>query len=167
MRRNAKYWREKLDMLPHPEGGHFKETYRSEEVAKKEHLPEHFPGDRNFSTGIFYLLEKDECSKFHRIKSDEMWHFYDGTSLTIYEINEAGDLIEHKLGLDADNGQKPQVLIKKNVWFGAKLDDPDSYCLAGCTVSPGFHFEDFEMGKRDDLTAQFPNHEKIIRRLSK
>ena len=166
MKRSASYWKEKLKMLPHPEGGFFKETYRAEELTRKEHLPERFKGDRNHSTGIFYLLEKDQCSKFHRIKSDEMWHFYDGESLIVYEFDEDSKLIENKLGLNVDENEIPQLTIKAGRWFGAKMSKPDSYCLAGCTVSPGFHFDDFEIGDRDELLKMFPQHGKIIEQLT-
>lgn len=164
--RDAQYWLEKLKLLPHPEGGFFIETYRSEEVYHEKHLPERFTGERNISTSIYYLLENDQCSKLHRIKSDEMWHFYDGSGLIIYAIDAKGNLTENKLGLNCDEGDSPQVLIKAGDWFGAKLNKPGTYCLAGCTVSPGFHFEDFEMGDRKNLLELFPQHEDIILKLT-
>ena len=77
---SAKYWIEKLNFEKHPEGGWFKEVYRSEEVIPKKSLPEYFPGSRNISTSIYYLLEGDDFSAFHRIKSDEIWHYYEGNS---------------------------------------------------------------------------------------
>ena len=164
--KNAEFWIEKLKMQPHPEGGFFKETYRSEVIIQREHLPERFSGERNISTSIYYLLENKQCSKLHRIKSDEMWHFYDGSGLIIFVINEKGNLSENRLGLNHEEGESPQVLIKAGDWFGAKVNKPDSYCLTGCTVSPGFHFEDFEMGNRKDLLELFPKHKDIIRQLT-
>lgn len=166
MKRSASYWKEKLKMLPHPEGGFFKETYRAEGLIRKEHLSERFKGDRNFSTGIFYLLEKDQCSKFHRIQSDEMWHFYDGDCLIVFEFDEDGNLIENKLGLNIEEGEIPQLTIKAGRWFGARLNKPDTYCLAGCTVSPGFHFDDFEMADRNKLILEFPQNKSIIEKLT-
>lgn len=164
--RDAVYWIRKLKMLPHPEGGFFKETYRSEELLPGKHLPERFSGDRNISTSIYFLLENEQCSKLHRIKSDEMWHFYEGCGLIIYAIDAKGILTENKLGLNCDEGESPQVLIKAGDWFGARLNKPGTYCLAGCTVSPGFHFEDFEMGNREKLLESFPEHAEIIKLLT-
>lgn len=166
MERNSKYWIEKLNMLPHPEGGYFKETYRSEESINKNHLPARFAGDRNHSTAIYYLLENEQTSKLHRIKSDEMWHYHDGEGLIIYSIDKDGNLTENKLGLKIETGESPQILIPAGEWFGAKLNKPNSYCLAGCTVSPGFHFDDFEMGERKSLMESFPQHKKIIEQLT-
>ncbi|MEZ4689701.1 MAG: cupin domain-containing protein [Ignavibacteria bacterium] len=160
------YWIEKFGMDVHPEGGYFKESYRAGEIIKSGHLPERFKGDRNFSTSIYYMLKEDQYSKLHRIKSDEMWHFYDGSGLDIYEIDGDGILTVHKLGLDLEEGQTPQVLIKAGNWFGARVNKPDSFCLAGCTVSPGFDFEDFQLGSRDELIKQFPDHKKIIEQLT-
>ncbi|MEO8666543.1 MAG: cupin domain-containing protein [Ignavibacteria bacterium] len=164
--KSAAYWKEKLILNPHPEGGYFKETYRAQEVFHKEHLPQRFSGDRVHSTGIYYLLSDQDVSKFHRIKSDEMWHFYDGVGVTIYEIDVNGNFKAHKLGLNIDDGELPQVLIKGGNWFGAKVSKPDSYCLCGCTVSPGFHFEDFEMADRENLMQMFPEHRNIIEELT-
>lgn len=164
--KDAKYWIEKLEMLPHPEGGYFKETYRSSEIINEKHLPERFTGDRNISTSIYYLLQNEDCSKLHRIKSDEMWHFYDGSGLIIYEINNQGILIENKLGLDFNTNESPQIVIKDGNWFGAKVIKPNSFCLAGCTVSPGFDFADFEFGNREKLLSEFPEHKEIILQLT-
>lgn len=166
MKRNAEYWIKNLKMIPHPEGGFYKETYRSEESISKEHLPQRFSNDRNFGTAIFYLLENNQTSKFHRLKSDEMFHFYDGSGMTIFIIDEKGNLEFKKLGLKIELKEYPQILLKAGVWFGAKVTDENSYCLAGCTVSPGFDFEDFEMGDRKKLTEMFPDHIKIINELT-
>lgn len=164
--KDAKYWIGKLKLVPHPEGGYFKETYRSEEILKSHHLPVRFAGDRSVSTSIYYLLENEQCSKLHRIKSDEMWHFYDGTGINIYSIDEKGNFTESKLGLNIDEEELPQVLIKAGDWFGAKISKPGSYSLAGCTVSPGFHFDDFELADRKNLLKVFPQHEDIILKLT-
>lgn len=160
--KDAEYWIEKLKLLPHPEGGYYKETYRSEEIINRDHLPQRFIGHRNISTSIYYLLQNGQFSKLHRIKSDEIWHFYDGCGLIIYSIDNNGKLTKNKLGINIEEGESPQILIKAGDWFGAKVSKPDSYCLAGCTVSPGFHFEDFEMGNREELTKLFPEYLSII-----
>lgn len=164
--KNSEYWVRELKLLPHPEGGYFKETYRSDTFISREHMPAGFKDHRNISTSIYYLLSGNQISKLHRIKSDEMWHFYDGSGLIIYSIDKKGKLTENRLGLDTEKSETPQVLIKAGDWFGAKVNKPDSYCLAGCTVSPGFHFDEFEMGDREELFKLFPDHKLIIEKLT-
>lgn len=155
----AEHWITKLDLLPHPEGGYYKETYRSSEMS--DSLPERFSGPRNFSTAIYFLLRSQDRSMFHRIKSDELWHFYAGSSLSIYVLADKR-LKVFKLGHNVDKGEALQVTIPANCWFGALVNDPDSFTLAGCTVSPGFDFEDFEFASRNELLGEFPGNEKII-----
>ncbi|MBS1517034.1 MAG: cupin domain-containing protein [Bacteroidetes bacterium] len=162
MKRTPEFWKEKLSLNDHPEGGYFKEVYRSVDIVNREHLPAGFNGDRNFSTSIYYLLSGNDTSKFHRIKSDELWHFYDGSTLLIYEIESSGNLKIHRLGTDIEKGDLPQTVIRASNWFGAKPENTDTFCLAGCTVSPGFHFEDFEMADRNYLLKNYPEHSGII-----
>lgn len=166
MNNTAEKWIKSLKLIPHPEGGYYRETYRSEESCSVKNLPPGYSGDRNFSTAIFYLLEKNQISKFHRLKSDEIFHFYDGDGMIFRIINNAGNLTERKLGINYKEGQIPQILMKAGEWFGAELINPGTYCLAGCTVSPGFHFDDFELGDRDELLEMFPQHSKIIKQLT-
>ncbi len=161
--RTSELWIQKLKLQPHPEGGWFKETYRSPERVVAEALPGRFTGKRNFSTAIYYLLEKGDFSAFHRIKSDEIWHFYDGDSLEIIEINSSGEKITHYLGLDTESNSAPQVIISAGSWFAAR--PLGLYTLAGCTVSPGFDFNDFEMASKTELLKQFPQHQGILGKL--
>lgn len=163
----AEYWIEKLGLEKHPEGGWFKEVYRSKEKIKTEHLPERFGGERHHSTSIYFLLTSDTFSAFHRIKSDELWHFYDGTPVTIHMINEGGEYSQVTLGHDVDKGEVLQYVVPHSVWFGAEVKDMDSYSLVGCTVAPGFHFDDFELAKRDELSGKSPEHKGIIARLTR
>ncbi|MBC7540662.1 MAG: cupin domain-containing protein [Bacteriovorax sp.] len=130
-------------LLPHPEGGYFRETYRSE-----------------FSTGIFYLLSKGQKSSFHRINSDEMWHFYGGDKIAIVEITNKGTIKETIL--DKNN---VQYLVPAGVWFGAYLPDDSEYVFTGCTVAPAFHFKDFEMGEKDKMLIEFPKAKMMIDKL--
>ncbi|HVO74309.1 MAG TPA: cupin domain-containing protein [Ignavibacteriaceae bacterium] len=167
MRKTAEYYIEKLGLLPHPEGGFFKETYRSNGIIKKDCLKHGYSGDRTFSTLIYFLLKGKNFSAMHRLKSDEIWHYYDGCSVKIVIINENGVLRKLILGGDLSKRESFQAVIPKNSWFGAELADKNSYALIGCTVSPGFEFEDFEIGKRKDLLIQFPEFEKEIKRLTK
>lgn len=149
-------------MLKHPEGGYYKETYRSTEGVLKASLPDRFGGDRSFCTGIYFLLQKGEFSAFHRIKSDEMWHFYYGSPLNVYVINTKGKLEVLKLGDNFDKGEQFQAVVPAGSWFASAPADEGSFSLVGCTVSPGFDFADFAMAKKEDLIQQFPQHKEVI-----
>ncbi len=157
----------KLDLKEHVEGGFYKETYRSSGIIKKDSVPENFDGDRNYSTGIFFLLTSDTFSAFHRIKQDEMWHFYEGSPLTIHMIDKDGVYSFQRIGLDLDGGELPQFTVPKNTWFASEVEDPNTYCLSGCTVSPGFDFADFELGERKELIKAFPKFRDVIHRLTR
>jgi len=161
----AEYWIEHLELIAHPEGGFYKETYRSDEMVPKNGLPKRFETDRNFSTAIYFLLRSQDLSMFHRIKSDELWHYHAGTSLSIYVLTP-DKVVTHTLGPEVEKGQHPQVIIPANCWFGAKVNESNSYVLTGCTVAPGFDFQDFELGKRTDLLKEFPQHSSIIEMLT-
>jgi uncharacterized protein len=162
---NVDYWINHLNLLPHPEGGYYKEMYRSSEVISSSALPDRFEGDRHFSTAIYFLLRSEDRSVFHRIKTDEVWHFYQGSTLLIYVLHP-NELKIFKLGSDLENGESLQVVIPANCWFGALVEKPESFALCGCTVAPGFDFNDFEMAKREDLLAAYPNEREIIQRLT-
>lgn len=167
MKINADYFITKFNLQKHPEGGYFSENYRSSEIIKNEHLPKRYNSDRCFSTCIYFLLESDDFSSFHRIKSDEIWHFYAGSPLTVYKIDEKGDMQQLLLGNDPTNGESFYALIKKGQWFAAKTNHPDSFTLVGCTVAPGFEFDDFELANRRELINQFPQHKNLITRLTR
>lgn len=163
MPENAKYWIDLLKLKKHPEGGYYRENYRSEEIIHKKNLPDRYSGFRNFSTSIYFLLESHEFSAFHRIKSDEIWHFYAGSPLTIISINGNGQLTESNLGNNPENGEVFQHTIPKGNWFMARVNGAGSFSLAGCTVAPGFDFDDFELGKKDELIRKFPGHAQLLR----
>lgn len=165
MHPKAKKYIIQLQLRKHPEGGYFKEVYRSGELILPEHLPKRYKQSRNFSTSIYFLLEGKQFSSFHILKSDELWHFYDGSAVILYIINQNGELSIHKLGRNADC--ELQLTIEKQNWFAAEVKDKKSFSLFGCTVSPGFDFDDFELGKRDDLIKKFPQHSALIKRLTK
>lgn len=166
MNAEARNYIEKLQLEPHPEGGFFKEVYRSGEIIQPEGLPERFRKGRVFSTSIYFLLVGRQVSNFHRIKSDEIWHYYDGSGVNIFEIDSTGLLSQHKLGKDTGKGEEFQVVINSNNWFAAELIDKKSFCLVGCTVSPGFEFSDFELAARQDLIKTFPQHRDLIMRFT-
>ncbi len=162
MTKSATYWKNKLQLLEHPEGGCFKETYRSDEQIPADGLPERFSDARAFSTSIYFLLEKHEFSAFHRIKSDETWHFHDGAPLEIHAISPEGNHHQYLLGLDPENGYTPQVTIPHGHWFAAH--SLGEFTLMGCTVAPGFDFLDFEMGSETQLLSAFPHHADLIKK---
>ena len=162
---NAKYWIEKLKMQAHPEGGYFKESYRSSEMIM---AGERFSGKRRVSTAIYYLLKNKAPSHFHRIKSDEMWHFYDGSVITIYEITQDGRLLSHSLGNPLHHAAAElQIVIPAGNWFAAEVQAEGEFGLAGCTVAPGFEYEDFELASRKQLLAEYPQHAAIIHQFTR
>lgn len=166
MIRNSTYWIEKLKLQKHPEGGYYKEIYRSDELITADSLPDRFAGDRCFSTSIYFLLENEDFSAFHKIKSEEIWHYYQGDSLTIFTIDDHGILNNYKLGCIPENNEHLQVVVPRNTWFAAKLNNKTTFSLLGCTVAPGFDFNDFELAKRDSLIRLFPQHTGIIKDLT-
>ncbi|CAB1068956.1 FIG018171: hypothetical protein of Cupin superfamily [Olavius algarvensis Delta 1 endosymbiont] len=159
---NAEYWINKLDLRSHPEGGYFKETYRSREVIAKQALPARFSGDRVFSTCIYFLLNQKEFSAFHVIQQDELWHFYEGSSLTIHIIDPSGEYTAVKLGTRIDRGESFQAVVRAGCWFAAAVDDTEAYALVGCTVAPGFDFADFKLADRKMLVELYPAHREMI-----
>lgn len=159
-----------LNLSPHPEGGYFRETYRSPMNLPVHQQTEAFDGPRAACTGIYYLLGAGDFSAFHRIKSDEMWHHYEGEALTIHQIFSDGLYQAVTLGRDIGAGGRPQYVIPAGTWFAVTVDadpeaNPDAYTLAGCTVSPGFDFKDFEMAKGYMLKNAFPEHADLISEL--
>jgi len=165
--RDAKYWIEKLGLAPHPEGGYYRQTYRAELIIGKEALPPVFSGGRPAATAICFLLNSGDFSAFHRLRSDEIWHFYAGGTLVVHVIGEDGKRSEILLGNDAEGGEVFQGAVKAGCWFGARAKDPRTFALVGCTVSPGFDFADFEMGKREELVRSYPQHRELIARLTR
>lgn len=163
---DAQYWVEHLQLTAHPEGGYFREIYRSSELITASALPARYEGDHAFTTSIYFLLTDAQFSAFHRLKSDEIWHFYGGTSLTLYIINPDGELKQIQLGNRFENGEHFQVIVEANQWFAAKVNQPNSYALVGCTVAPGFDFSDFELANRKELISQYPHHQKLITQLT-
>jgi uncharacterized protein len=167
MTKEAAYWVEKLNLSRHPEGGYFRQTFRADELMNKAHLPERFSGPRVLSTAIYYLLPGDEVSWLHRLKADEVWHFHTGSALSLYIIDPQGQLAQMWLGANFERGEAFQAAIKAGHWFGAIVEDPSSYSLIGCTVSPGFEYEDFELGDRNFLIERYPQYRSIIEKLTK
>ncbi|MEM7086924.1 MAG: cupin domain-containing protein [Bacteroidota bacterium] len=156
-----------LDLSPHPEGGYFKETYRSSGTISETELGDPYDGKRNFATSIYFLLHSETFSAFHKIHQDEQWHFYMGAPIKLHVIAPNGDYWYKNIGNDLSQGEVPQYMVPGGHWFAAEVPEKDSFALAGCTVAPGFDFKDFHMPKRDELTALFSQHADLIKRLTR
>lgn len=164
---NSRYWIEKLHLLPHPEGGYFREIYRAEGIIAQPSLPMRYNGGRMYSTTIYYLLGSNDISSLHRLKSDEQWFHIDGSALTIHSIDSSCNYTTHHIGKDLEKGELPHAVVPAGCWFGGTVDDPDAFALVGCVVAPGFDFDDFELGKRDELVQRFPQHKSLIEKLTR
>mgnify|MGYP002759790480 CR=1 FL=1 len=143
----------KLRMQPHPEGGYYYETYRSNEVTAD---------GRALYTSIYFLLETGNISHFHRIDSDELWYYQGGDSLTVHMIYPDGKYEAVKLGLDVMNGEVPQFLVPKHTIFASSVEEDNAWSFVGCMVSPGFTFEGFELFTKDELKQVYPHLEGVI-----
>lgn len=164
MNSKARYYIDKLELQKHPEGGFYREIYRAGEMFFTETIPAKKLNKKNISTSIYFLLTGRDKSLFHRLKSDEIWHFYDGCDVKIYIIDIDGNLSEVQLGRSREVFQ---FVIPKNSWFAAELTDKSSFALVGCTVSPGFDFKDFELADRNKLLKKYSEHEKLIKQFTK
>ena len=137
------YWIRELQLIPHPEGGYYRVTYTSQLRVPT------LGGERAASTAIYFLLSGRDFSAFHRIASDELWHFYAGNALVVYVIDAAGNSSEMRV----DGVGSFQAVVKAGCWFASRLEEPVGFALVGCTVAPGFDFADFELAKRAELVA--------------
>jgi hypothetical protein len=156
----AKSFIEQLNLIPHPEGGYFRETYRSKESTLNSDGEK-----RSQSTAIYFLLENENKSHFHRIKSDELWFFHQGQPIEILYFENAV-LHTIQLGNDFQLGQVPQAVIPAHVWFASRLVGGKGYGLVSCTVAPGFDFLDFEMATKQNLLSEFPEYSEIIEEMT-
>jgi len=163
--KTARDWIHALGLLPHPEGGFYRETYRS---------PRLLGGRTPVSTAIYFLLRRRDFSAFHRIGSDEMWHLYAATPLTrlrVWRITPEGGLGTFLLGTEPARNEVFQELVPAGDWFAAEVevldggDEEQAYALVGCTVSPGFLFSELELAD-DSLAWRWPEHSELLRRLS-
>lgn len=134
-----------MGLQRHPEGGWFREVYISDDIVPPSALPSGFNGERHFSTSIYYLLEGKDFSAFHRIKSDEIWHYYGGSSAIEIVMLIDKQIVRYVLGANLEANDNLQVVVPKETWFAASLKNPNGFAVAGCTVSPGFNFSDFQL----------------------
>jgi predicted cupin superfamily sugar epimerase len=160
--RNSEYWIQHLNLLPHPEGGFFREMYRSNIGIEQQALPYGYKGARRLCTSIYFLLRSQDISKLHRLKSDEIWYYHFGSSLKIIMIDNEGQKHTKLLGPNSEKSEQFQVEIPAGTIFGAVVTDENSYCLVSCIVAPGFDFGDFELFDREDLLQAYPKHSDFI-----
>ncbi len=166
MPKDAPYWIRNLSLTPHPEGGFYREVYRSMEIVPQSALPNRFTGGRSFSTSIYYLLEKGDFSAFHRIRSDEVWHFYGGEPLDLHVLHN-GQYECVIIGAEISEGHHLQYTVPAGAWFASEPREGSTYSLVGCTVSPGFDFADFELANRVELVEVYPQYSAVITRLTR
>lgn len=156
-----------LKLSPHPEGGFFRETYRSKGVMDLESPDSGLSAKRNFSTCIYFLLTSETFSAFHRICHDEIWHFYDGSPVRIYMLSATGEYSDIEMGRNIEKGEVPQFVIPGGTLFAAEVLSENDFTLVGCTVSPGFDYRDFELPDRNRLISEYPQHKGIITRMTR
>ena len=159
MTKSAQYWIDKLGLIPHPEGGYYKEIFRSANGVTRAGATE----PKQACTSIYYLLEGRDFSGFHRLASDELWYFHKGAPLHIHVLDNRGNHTTIELS-DADTGSL-QAIIPPNTWFASEIPQGTGFALVSCAVAPGFDFAEFEMAKKDELLAQYPQHTALLERL--
>ena len=158
-----------LGLKPHPrEGGWYVRTYEAGEMVAAEAFADgRYASARRTGTAIYYLLEPDTFSEMHRLKSDEVFHFYAGDAVEMLQLREGGRGAVVVIGNDLMRGERPQVVVERGVWQGSRLVAGGKWALLGCTVSPGFEFEDYEMGVREELSAGWPEFAREIAALTR
>jgi hypothetical protein len=149
------------------EGGFYRETYRSRLRFPAAFLPKAYDGKRNAGTAIYYLLTAESFSAFHRLKSDEVYHFYQGDPVELFVLGPKGSVERRSLGSSLTKGTRPQAVVPKGCWQGARLAPGGRFALLGTTVFPGFDFSDFELGDREKLLKLYPRHRSTIIGLTK
>lgn len=154
-----------LGLSPHPEGGYYRETYRDDLVLPASALPHH-GGARNASTAILFLLPAGSFSAFHRIASDELWHFHLGDPLVVHVLHPDGRREDIRIGSDVLAGERLQAAVPRGAVFGARVADGGRFSLVGCTVAPGFDFADFVIPPRQELLDAFGDHAELVRALT-
>ena len=154
---------EQLELEAHPEGGFYRRTFES-----KLFMADSEGREVRIASAIYYYLASDDFSAWHRLDTDEMFHFYSGTSLTLHMINSEGKLSHISLGDPcSDAAYIAQFVVPRDNWFALEVDAENSYSLVGCTNFPEFQLDKFEIAKRRELAEQFPDHKCIIERLTR
>jgi uncharacterized protein len=150
---------EKLNLQAHPEGGFYAEVYRSPLELETQN------GKRNLMTSIYFLLTSDNVSRFHQIKSDEMWFYHEGNPLIVHVLSNKG-YEQLLLGPSLIAGHQPQQMVKAGAIFGSTVEGDNSYSLVSCVVAPGFDFSDFRLVPQHELLSNWPDESDIITRLT-
>lgn len=163
----SNYWIERLNLQKHPEGGHYVSTYRSAEAVEAAALPARYKGKRHLGSSIYFLVTTAHYSAFHRLQTDEIWHFYTGSCLTLHILYPNGRYEKKLMGPNFEQGERFQYVVKAGTWFAAEVVAADAYSLMGCTLAPGFDFDDFELASRQPLTDRYPPHASLIHRLTR
>lgn len=158
---NEEYYIHTLEMNKHPEGGYYKEMYRSNDQIPRASLPQRFNGDRNFATAIYYLLSGNDKSHLHKIDADEMWLFLAGSPMLVHYINTDNELVTMRIGKPEQGGSFFGV-VPHGAWFCAEPEDKTGFSLVSCVVAPGFDFKGFILGTGDELLAEYPQHREFI-----
>ena len=156
---------DKLDLQNHPEGGYYKEVFRSKGASKITYDTNEVIS-RNFATSIYFLLTSDQFSAFHKIKQDEIWHFYQGSPITIHMLSESLGYQVKTVG-QLSHEYEPQFVVPANTWFATEVKKLNAYALVGCGVAPGFSFDDFELASSANLLKEYPDHKEVITRLTR
>jgi predicted cupin superfamily sugar epimerase len=156
-----------LGLQPHVEGGRFTETYRAPEVLSAGSLPGRYGGERALSTAIYYLLPPGTFSEIHRLRTDEVYHFYMGDPVEMLLLHPEGSGEVVRLGTDLAAGERPQLVVGRGTWHGSRVAEGGRYGLLGCTMAPGFEYDDFAPGRRADLIERYPRHRDLIEALTR
>lgn len=155
-----------LGLAPHPERGYYVETYRAS--LRVDGLPSPFAGPHAAGTAIYFLVTRAQPTTYlHRLRSDEIFHFYEGGPLDVLLLGATGPGEVRRLGTDVAAGQRPQIVIPAGTWFAVELTEAASHCLIGCTVAPGFEFADFELAAGPELAGRYPTHAARIARMTR
>lgn len=161
---NASYYIKQLKLQPHPEGGYYKRSYCCDRLIDATLVDSQLQGQRSLCTAIYFLLQRGNFSAFHKLASDEMWHFYDGDPLLIHIIDPQGNYSQQCVGRDISKGQQMQWVVPAYHWFASEVMQGGDYTLVGCTVSLGFDFKDFQLADKH-LITRYPQHKDVIMRL--
>ncbi|HEX9198146.1 MAG TPA: cupin domain-containing protein [Acidobacteriaceae bacterium] len=158
-----------LGLIPHPrEGGCYIRAYESGEMLPPMAFADgRYPSARHTATAIYYLLEPGTFSEMHRLKSDEIFHFYAGDAVEMLQLHADGGGSVIKIGSDLANGERPQIVVPRGVWQGSHVAPGGKWALLGCTVSPGFEFEDYDAATREELCAGWPEFSRLLHELTR
>jgi predicted cupin superfamily sugar epimerase len=164
MSNTSSFWIQHLGLTPHPEGGYFKEVYRNENLISDVELSRTYSGKRNLATSIYFMLESGQVSKLHRLQSDEIWYFHHGAPIKVHVFDD--QYSTYILGTNYQLNQLLQLIIPAGAIFGAEVIGTKTFSILGCMVSPGFHFDDFELISFQEMKTLFPTYKSIIEKLT-